>query len=158
MFTPTFAKTHNLIAYLAKPTESEGFEQIIDILNGSSHYGINNHLSCYKSEVQLLKLGDMSHHKDIYDNPSLTKKVFANMKRIGTGFSGIVTLLFDNMLPSPSNDLLPGGKDSLKLKELMDLCTHLSNKVLELESKVIDIKSTYKERIEKLEGRVDVLE
>nr|GEV59040.1 hypothetical protein [Tanacetum cinerariifolium] len=24
-------------------------------------------------------------------------------------------------LPSPSNDLLPGGKDSLKLKELMDL-------------------------------------
>nr|GEV95860.1 hypothetical protein [Tanacetum cinerariifolium] len=135
------------------------------------------------------------------------------MKRVGTGFSGVVTLLFDNMLvlaakevgliqdnvqlifvpiepstskpykkhkpkkqqtqapnfpslepspehrlPSPSNDLLPGGKDSLKLKELMDLCTHLSNKVLELESKVIDIKSTYKERIEKLEGRVDRLE
>nr|GEY86207.1 hypothetical protein [Tanacetum cinerariifolium] len=62
------------------------------------------------------------------------------------------------MLPSPSNYLLPGGKDSLKLKELMDLCTHLSNKVLELESEVIDIKSTYKERIEKHEGRVDMLE
>nr|GFC25272.1 hypothetical protein [Tanacetum cinerariifolium] len=40
----------------------------------------------------------------------------------------------------------------------MDLCTHLSNKVLELESKVIDIKSSYKERIEKLEGRVAKLE
>nr|GEX81563.1 ribonuclease H-like domain-containing protein [Tanacetum cinerariifolium] len=38
------------------------------------HYGINNHLFGYNSEVQLLKLGDMSHHKDIYDNPSLTKK------------------------------------------------------------------------------------
>nr|GEZ70120.1 uncharacterized mitochondrial protein AtMg00810-like [Tanacetum cinerariifolium] len=61
-------------------------------------------------------------------------------------------------LPLPSNDPLLGGKDSLKLKELMDLCTHLSNKVLELESKVIDIKSTYKERIEKLEGRVNMLE
>nr|GEX59291.1 hypothetical protein [Tanacetum cinerariifolium] len=166
--------------------------------------------------VQLLidhQLGDMSHHKDIYDNPSLTKKVFANMKRIGTGFSRVVTLLFDDMLvlaakkvgliqddvqsisiptkpstskphekhkpkkqqtlapkvpspepspehklPSPSNDPLPGGKDSLKLKELMDLCTHLSNKVLELESEVIDIKSTYKERIEKLKGRVDRLD
>nr|GEU62957.1 hypothetical protein [Tanacetum cinerariifolium] len=166
--------------------------------------------------VQLLidhQLDDMSHHKDIYDNPSLTKKVFANMKRVGTGFSGVVTLLFDNILvptveevgliqddvqsisiptkpstskphkkqkskkqqtqapkipspePSPehrlslsSNDPLPGGEDSLKLKELMDLCTHLSNKVLELESKVIDIKSTYKERIEKLKGRVDRLE
>nr|GEZ68298.1 hypothetical protein [Tanacetum cinerariifolium] len=61
-------------------------------------------------------------------------------------------------LPSPSNDPLPGGKDTLKLKELMDLCIHLSNKVLELESEVIDIKSTSKERIEKLEGRVDRLE
>nr|GFB93254.1 hypothetical protein [Tanacetum cinerariifolium] len=40
----------------------------------------------------------------------------------------------------------------------MDLCTHLSNKVLELESEVIDIKSTYKERIDKLKGRVDKLE
>nr|GEV73520.1 hypothetical protein [Tanacetum cinerariifolium] len=166
--------------------------------------------------VQLLidhQLGDMSHHKDIYDNPSLTKKVFANMKRVGTGFSGVVTPLFDNMLvpagkevgliqddvqlitiptkpstfkpykkhkskkqqtqalkvpspepspehrlPSPSNDPLPGGEDSLKLKELIDLCTHLSKKVLELESEVIDIKSTYKERIQKLEGKVDRLE
>nr|GEW32343.1 hypothetical protein [Tanacetum cinerariifolium] len=36
MTTPTFAKTHNLIGYLAKPAESEGFKQIIDFLNGSS--------------------------------------------------------------------------------------------------------------------------
>nr|GEZ01677.1 hypothetical protein [Tanacetum cinerariifolium] len=36
----------------------------------------------------------------------------------------------------------------------MDLCTNLSNKVIELESEVIDIKSTYQERIEKLENRV----
>nr|GFD24955.1 hypothetical protein [Tanacetum cinerariifolium] len=40
----------------------------------------------------------------------------------------------------------------------MDLCTNLSNKVLELESEVIDIKSTYQERIEKLESRVERLE
>nr|GEY14396.1 putative ribonuclease H-like domain-containing protein [Tanacetum cinerariifolium] len=166
--------------------------------------------------LQLLidhQLGDMSNHKDIYDNPFFTKKVFANMKRVSTGFSGVVTALFDNMLvpaakdvgliqddvhpksiptapstykpykkhktkkrqpqapkfpspePSPghrlhipSNDPLFGGKDIMKLKELMDLCTHLSNKVLELESEVIDIKSTYKEKIKKLEGRVDRLE
>nr|GEX36786.1 reverse transcriptase domain-containing protein [Tanacetum cinerariifolium] len=36
MTTPTFAKTHNLLAYLEKPAESEGFEQIIDFLNESS--------------------------------------------------------------------------------------------------------------------------
>nr|GEZ04486.1 hypothetical protein [Tanacetum cinerariifolium] len=64
----------------------------------------------------------------------------------------------EHWLPSPSNDSLPSGKDSMKLKELMDLYTHLSNKVLELESEVIDIKSTCKERIEKLEGRVNRLE
>nr|GEU80700.1 hypothetical protein [Tanacetum cinerariifolium] len=36
MTTPTFTKTYNLIAYFAKPAESEGFEQIIDFLYGSS--------------------------------------------------------------------------------------------------------------------------
>nr|GEY99708.1 hypothetical protein [Tanacetum cinerariifolium] len=137
------------------------------------------------------------------------------MKRVGTGFSGEVTLLFDNMLvpapkevgilqadaqpipiptePStskpqkkhkpkrkhiikprvpptespaehnvplhlPSHDLLPSGEDSLKLKELMDLCTNFSNKVIDLESEVLDIKSTYKAKIEKLESRVERLE
>nr|GEY33384.1 hypothetical protein [Tanacetum cinerariifolium] len=64
----------------------------------------------------------------------------------------------EHRLPLPSNDPLLGGEDSLKPKELMDLCTHLSNKVLELESEVMDIKSTYKERIEKLKGKVDMLE
>ncbi|GJX26937.1 hypothetical protein Tco_0233233, partial [Tanacetum coccineum] len=33
MSTPTFAATHNLVAFLEKPTESKGFEQIIDFLN-----------------------------------------------------------------------------------------------------------------------------
>nr|GEX55488.1 hypothetical protein [Tanacetum cinerariifolium] len=262
MSTPTFVKTHNLITYLEKPTESEGFEQIIDFLNGSSvsfaltaslairtsyikQFQTTTKVKTINDEVRiqalieekrvnikessilrtlkledaegtsclanaeifdgLAKMGyenpfekltfykaffspqwkflihtilqclsDMSHHKDIYDNPSFTKKVFSNMKRVGTGFSRVVTSLFDNMLvpaakevgliqddvqlPSPSNDSLPGGNDSLKLKELMELCTHMSNKVLELESSVTDIKSTYKERIEKLEGRVNRLE
>nr|GFD46201.1 hypothetical protein [Tanacetum cinerariifolium] len=58
--------------------------------------------------VQLLidhQLGDMSHQKDIYDNPSLTKKVIANMKRVGAGFSGVVTTLFDNMLVSAAEEV-----------------------------------------------------
>nr|GEV49335.1 hypothetical protein [Tanacetum cinerariifolium] len=320
MTTPIFAKTHNLIAYLYKPTESEGFEQIIDFLNGSSvryaliasptirtscikqfwsttkvktvndevrvqalidakrvnikkssicctlklddeegtsclanaeiftglanmgYEKISDKLNFYKAFfspqrkflihtilqylsakttswnefsstmasaiiclatnqkfnfsryillslvknieagvpfymfprfVQLIvdhQLGDMSHHQDICDNPSLTKKVFANMKRVGSGFSGVITPLFENMLvlaaeevehiiPSPSNDLIPDADtDSLKFQELMDLCTILSNKVLDLESEVIDIKSSFIDKIEKLEGRVHKLE
>nr|GEU59867.1 putative ribonuclease H-like domain-containing protein [Tanacetum cinerariifolium] len=61
-------------------------------------------------------------------------------------------------IPSPSHDPLPSGEDSLKLKELMKLCTNLSNKVLDLKSEVIDIKSTYKAKIEKLKSRVERLE
>ncbi|GJY62716.1 hypothetical protein Tco_0464176 [Tanacetum coccineum] len=44
------------------------------------------------------QLGDMSHHKKIYVNPSHTKKIFANMKREGKDFSGRVTPLFATMM------------------------------------------------------------
>nr|GEV35283.1 copia protein [Tanacetum cinerariifolium] len=58
--------------------------------------------------VQLLvdnQLEDISHHHDIYENPSLTKKVFANMKRLGIGFSGVITLLFESMLVQAAEDV-----------------------------------------------------
>nr|GEU57314.1 ribonuclease H-like domain-containing protein [Tanacetum cinerariifolium] len=121
--------------------------------------------------VQLIinhQLCDMTHHKDIFDTPSLTKKVFANMKmkhkpkKKHTREPEVPPTesqaKHNVPLPSPSHDPLPSGEDSLKLKELMDLCTNLSNKVLDLESEVIDIKSTYTAKIEKLESRVERLE
>ncbi|GKB01523.1 hypothetical protein Tco_0829567 [Tanacetum coccineum] len=43
-------------------------------------------------------LGDMSHHKKAYVNPSHTKKIFANMKREGKDFSRRVTPLFATMM------------------------------------------------------------
>nr|GEW56280.1 hypothetical protein [Tanacetum cinerariifolium] len=62
-------------------------------------------------------------------------------------------------LPSPSNDLIPDAdKDSLKLQELMDLCIRFSNKVLDLESEVIDIKFYFTYKIAKLKDRVHKLE
>ncbi|GKC85183.1 hypothetical protein Tco_1140900 [Tanacetum coccineum] len=36
MSTPKFVETHNLVAFLEKPEESNGFEEIIDFLNASS--------------------------------------------------------------------------------------------------------------------------
>nr|GEV03147.1 reverse transcriptase domain-containing protein [Tanacetum cinerariifolium] len=139
--------------------------------------------------VQLIvdhQLGDMSHHHDIYDNPSLTKKVFANIKRVGNGFSGVIIPLFENMLvpaaeevgqaqddvsiPTEPSTSKPHKKhkskkqqpkapmDGLKFQELIDLSTRLSNKVLDLESEVINIKSSFIDKIEKLEDRVHKLE
>ncbi|GJS46125.1 hypothetical protein Tco_0596246 [Tanacetum coccineum] len=50
------------------------------------------------------QLGDMSHHKKIYVNPSHTKKIFANMKREGKDFSGRITPLFETMMVQPTQD------------------------------------------------------
>nr|GEY82081.1 hypothetical protein [Tanacetum cinerariifolium] len=44
------------------------------------------------------QLGDMTHHKKIFVNPSLTKKVFANIKREGKGYSRVVTPLFETIM------------------------------------------------------------
>nr|GEZ55808.1 hypothetical protein [Tanacetum cinerariifolium] len=155
-------------------------------------------------------------HAGIFVNPSLTKKVFANRKRVGIGFFKVVTPLFDTMmiqpveevgdlptadqdtpipnapsssqpqrkhkprrkekkerkeievspthlptedpLPITSNDLLPSGEDSMQLKELMILCTNLSNKVLDLENKVIEMKSSHQAKIVVIESKVEKLE
>nr|GEX90166.1 hypothetical protein [Tanacetum cinerariifolium] len=60
----------------------------------------------------------------------------------------------EHQLPLSSNDPIPTANYSLKLQELMDLCTRLPNKVLDLESEVINIKSSFTEKIEKLKDRV----
>nr|GEU75510.1 xylulose kinase-1 [Tanacetum cinerariifolium] len=166
-----------MIAYLTKSGASEGFNQIIDFLNGSSiKYALtvnpNIYASCIKrfwtsvdvkkvngvtrlqalvdkkkvviteasirdalrlddAEVveclpneeiftylvrnvdsptkfymyprflQLMirkQVGDLSSHSTKYTSPALTQKVFANMRRVGKGFSGVDTLLFEGML------------------------------------------------------------
>ncbi|GKB70975.1 putative ribonuclease H-like domain-containing protein [Tanacetum coccineum] len=156
----------------------------------------------------------------IYVTPSHTKKIFANMKREGKGFSGTITPLFQTIMvqaqeemgegsanptnpyhtpiipqpltsqpqkkkkprkskrkdteipqssgptkpiadkaaneenvPTHSNDLLLSGKDSLKLNELMELCTILQKKVLDLETS----KTTQALEIESLKRRVKKL-
>nr|GEV46588.1 hypothetical protein [Tanacetum cinerariifolium] len=51
------------------------------------------------------QIGDLSHHACIFVNPSLTKKVFANIKIVGTGFSRVVTPLFDIMMVQPVEEV-----------------------------------------------------
>ncbi|GKA18910.1 hypothetical protein Tco_0698825 [Tanacetum coccineum] len=51
----------------------------------------------------------MSKHKGIYVTPSHTKKIFANMKREGKGFSRRITLLFQTMMVQDLKDI---GEDS----------------------------------------------
>nr|GFA57864.1 hypothetical protein [Tanacetum cinerariifolium] len=43
-------------------------------------------------------VGDLSTHTTKYTSPALTQKVFANIKRVGKGFSRVETPLFEGML------------------------------------------------------------
>ncbi|GJT32976.1 hypothetical protein Tco_0923395, partial [Tanacetum coccineum] len=52
----------------------------------------------------------MTKHKEIYVTPSHTKKVFANMKRGGKGFSREVTPLFQTMMVQALKELERGGE------------------------------------------------
>nr|GEV06294.1 hypothetical protein [Tanacetum cinerariifolium] len=53
MSTPTFAETHNLVAFLEKPAESAGFKQIIDFLKSKSiHYALTVNPTIYVSCVK----------------------------------------------------------------------------------------------------------
>ncbi|GJR64200.1 hypothetical protein Tco_0010265 [Tanacetum coccineum] len=47
------------------------------------------------------QVDDMTSHHTKYTSPALTQKVFANMRRVGKGFSGNETPLFDTMLVQP---------------------------------------------------------
>ncbi|GJT31320.1 hypothetical protein Tco_0911595 [Tanacetum coccineum] len=212
-----FAATHNVVAFLEKPEESNGFEGIIDFLNASSiKYALTVNPTVYEScikqfwetakakivngEHQIQALVDrkkviiteksvrsdlmledderteclpndpgmnlvalwhllssvllqkfnfskyifdnmmknfeggvkflmyprfvqvfldnqvegMTKHKGIYVTPSHTKKVFANMKREGKGFSGKVTPLFQTMMVQAPEDM---GEDSAALTD-----------------------------------------
>ncbi|GJV27392.1 putative ribonuclease H-like domain-containing protein [Tanacetum coccineum] len=101
------------------------------------------------------QLGDMSHHKKIFVNRFHTKKVFANMKRADYLTDSNQIPIIDQpstssqpkqkskrrqrkeaevphdeteheeSLPTPSNDPLPSGEDSMQLNDLMVLCTKL---------------------------------
>ncbi|GJY67481.1 hypothetical protein Tco_0469719 [Tanacetum coccineum] len=115
----------------------------------------------------------MSKHKNIYVTPSYTKKIFANMKRQGKDFSGKDIPLFPTMIvpaqeqvepmaddnenvESVPNDPLLSCEDRLKLNELMELYTTLSQRVLDLENTNTSSATKItklKERVKKLERR-----
>ncbi|GKF26014.1 hypothetical protein Tco_0081908 [Tanacetum coccineum] len=53
MTTLKFADTHNMVAFLAKPAESEGFEQIVDILNAHTiKYALTVNPTIYTSCIE----------------------------------------------------------------------------------------------------------
>nr|GEZ57277.1 hypothetical protein [Tanacetum cinerariifolium] len=56
---------------------------------------------CFLQVVLDHQVDDMTTHNTRYTSPALTQKVFANMKRVGKGFSGVETPQFASMLVQP---------------------------------------------------------
>nr|GEY44955.1 hypothetical protein [Tanacetum cinerariifolium] len=58
------------------------------------------------------QIGDLSSHTTKYTSPTIRQKVFANMRRIGKGFSRVDTPLFDGMLvPQQAQDVEDTAED-----------------------------------------------
>nr|GEV72197.1 hypothetical protein [Tanacetum cinerariifolium] len=71
------------------------FESLVQNVDSTSKFYM------YPRFIQLIihsNIADLSKHTNRYISPVLTQKVFANMRRVGKGFSGVETPLFENML------------------------------------------------------------
>nr|GEX39688.1 hypothetical protein [Tanacetum cinerariifolium] len=77
------------------------FDNMVKILEG----GVKFYLFSRFLQVFLDKqVEGMARHKELYIISSHTKKIFANMRRIKAGFSGVTTPLFDTMMvQAPAN-------------------------------------------------------
>nr|GEX15491.1 integrase, catalytic region, zinc finger, CCHC-type, peptidase aspartic, catalytic [Tanacetum cinerariifolium] len=71
------------------------FDSLVRNVDSSSKFYM------YPRFIQLIiqaQVVDLSSHTTRYISPALTQKVFAKMRRVGKGFSGVETPLFENML------------------------------------------------------------
>nr|GFA31791.1 hypothetical protein [Tanacetum cinerariifolium] len=70
------------------------FESLVRNVDSTSKFYM------YHRFIQLIiqpNIADLSKHTNRYISPVLTQKAFANIRRVGKGFSGVETPLFENM-------------------------------------------------------------
>ncbi|GJW49347.1 hypothetical protein Tco_0090698 [Tanacetum coccineum] len=172
-----FADSHNMVTFLAKPTEIEGFEQIVDFLNANPiKYTLTVNPTIYTSCIEQFwataKVETVNGEVQLHALVDRKKKKQSKRKqRKDTEIpqsSGPIEPIADEAatkenIPTQSNDppllrvnTLGSGEDRLTLKDLMDLCTKLSNRVLDLETtKTAQAKEIagLKKRVKKLERK-----
>nr|GEZ41162.1 hypothetical protein [Tanacetum cinerariifolium] len=72
-----------------------------EIFAGLAQMDSSSKFYMYSRFIQLIiqnQVGDLSTHTTRFVSPTLTQKVFANMRRVGKGLSGVETPLFEGML------------------------------------------------------------
>ncbi|GJQ95127.1 putative ribonuclease H-like domain-containing protein [Tanacetum coccineum] len=163
------------VTFLEKPTESEGFEEIVDFLNANPiKYALTVNLTIYCSCVK--QFWDTVKAKTV--NAEVQLQALVDKKMVIITESTIRRDLqledanehiadevaYEENVPTQSNDppflrvnTLGSGEKRLSLKELMNLFTKLSNRVLDLEtSKTTQAKeiASLKKRVKKLERKM----
>nr|GEU50798.1 hypothetical protein [Tanacetum cinerariifolium] len=91
------------------------------------------------------QLGDMSHHKGIFVNSSLTNKVFTNIKRVGTCFSGAITPLFETMMvqaPEEVGEIPTDTQDTPILTQPSSFQSHRKHKSKRTQRKETEVPHT----------------
>ncbi|GJZ65098.1 hypothetical protein Tco_0621794 [Tanacetum coccineum] len=88
MSTLTFSDTHNMVAFLEKPAESDGFHEIIDFLNANQiHYALKTvrSITIYTPEFeQFQRIRSDLHLEDADGTDCLpTATIFEELARMG---------------------------------------------------------------------------
>ncbi|GKC63559.1 hypothetical protein Tco_1096157 [Tanacetum coccineum] len=123
MTTLKFADTHNMVAFLSKPTESDGFEQIVDFLNAHPiRYGLTInptiYISCIEQFWSTIKAKTINEEeqlhvlvdgKKIIITESSVRRDVQLADEEGKGFSGRVTPLFQTMVVQNQSQLGEGS-------------------------------------------------
>ncbi|GKD29840.1 hypothetical protein Tco_1240618, partial [Tanacetum coccineum] len=103
MTTLKFADTHNMVVFLAKPTKSEGFEQIVNFLNAHTiKYALTINPTIYTLCIEqfwaTVKVKTVNGEVQLQALVDRKKIIITELIMIGNGFSGRVTPLFPTML------------------------------------------------------------
>ncbi|GKA75835.1 hypothetical protein Tco_0782213 [Tanacetum coccineum] len=146
MSTLTFPDTHNMVAFLEKLAESDGFHKVIDLLNANQiHYALTVNPTIYTSCIE--------HFWATAKKKQSRRKQKKNTE-VPHPSDSTADVPNEEHVPTHSNDPLISGKDRMRLTELMDMCTKLSEKVLDLEH----TKTAQAQEITNLKLRVKKLE
>ncbi|GKA84526.1 hypothetical protein Tco_0806121 [Tanacetum coccineum] len=173
MSTLKFADSHNLDAFLEKPKESDGFEEIIDFLNASSvQYALTVNptilstspvLNCYMdiclwldslcgTKGNQILLHAATIYAELEDWGPQKKKSRKKQRKDNAPTEPITEeTTHEEHVSTPSYDPPQSGENRMKLTEFMDLYAQLQSRVLDLEKS----KTTQAKEITSLKKRVN---
>nr|GEU76665.1 putative nucleotidyltransferase, ribonuclease H [Tanacetum cinerariifolium] len=151
-FSPSMASAVICLATRRKFNFSKYiFDNLVRIVDRPSKFYM------YPRFLQLIinaQIADLSSHNTKYTSATLTQKVFANIRRVGKGFSGVDTPLFDGMLVlQQAQDVEDVAEDEDAVNETY---ASLTKKVRNLEqdkvAQAIEI-TKLKQRVRRLEKK-----